>query len=275
MFKTLMLASGVLAAGLGTVAAVPAAQPERTNKPPLNPDKIILVGDSTMAPMSGWASAFCARHVAASVACLNLGRGGRSTRSYQAEGSWDLAVREAGVPGYRGTYVLIQFGHNDAHKHLPDRWVEVETEFPANLRKFVEDVRAVGAVPILMTPTVRWVFNADGTLVNAVAPFADQTRKVAAGMDVPLIDMNARTKDLVERMGPEVALSTLAQLPPGAEARSTRAEAGQTTPDGPRHGFTLKHDNVHLGAEGAAIFARLVAYDLAALVPELRSRLAP
>lgn len=102
MRRALLLAAGLLAA-----SGAQAAEPAREDKPPLDPDKIILVGDSTMAPMSGWASAFCARHVSTAVACLNLGRGGRSTRSYQAEGSWDLAVREAAVPGYRHTYVLI------------------------------------------------------------------------------------------------------------------------------------------------------------------------
>lgn len=270
MHKALFLAAGLLAA-----SGAQAAEPAREDKPPLNPDKIILVGDSTMAPMSGWASTFCARHVSAAVACINLGRGGRSTRSYQAEGSWDLAVREAGVPGYRHTYVLIQFGHNDAHRHLADRWVELETEFPANLHKFVADIRAAGATPILMTPTVRWVFNTDGTLVNAVAPFADQTRKVAADLGVPLLDMNARTKTLVERMGPKAAPASLAQRAPGEKPLSTLEAAGPLGPESPQHGFTLKYDNVHLGPEGAAIFARLVANDLAALMPQLRSRLAP
>lgn len=265
----------LLAAALTAASGANAGAPARLDKPPLNPDKIILVGDSTMAPMSGWASAFCARHVSVAVACLNLGRNGRSTRSYQAEGSWAQAVREAAVPGYRNTYVLIQFGHNDANRHLADRWVDAETEFPANLRRFVADIRAVGATPILMTPTVRWVFKEDATLVNAVAPFAAQTRKVAQELGVPLIDMNARTKELVERLGPSVAPATLAQRPPGAPPQSTLDTAGLVRPDGPQHGFVLKHDNVHLGTEGAAIFARLVAEDLAALVPELRARLAP
>ena len=85
----------------------------RTDAPPIRAYKIILVGDSTMAPGSGWASMFCAEHVKSSVACLNLGRGGRSTRSYRQEGSWAIALTEARVPGYAKTYVLIQFGHND------------------------------------------------------------------------------------------------------------------------------------------------------------------
>src|SRR3546814_12295629 len=60
-----------------------AGERERTDAPPLEPYKIILVGDSTMAPHSGWGGAFCAHHVKSSVACLNGGRGGRSTRRYR------------------------------------------------------------------------------------------------------------------------------------------------------------------------------------------------
>ena len=44
-----------------------AAPRERTDAPPLEPYKIILVGDSTMAPHSGWGGAFCAHHVKSSV----------------------------------------------------------------------------------------------------------------------------------------------------------------------------------------------------------------
>ena len=85
------------AAAAGLLAATPAlAQKvrERTDAPPLEPYKIILVGDSTMAPHSGWGGAFCAHHVKSSVACLNTGRGGRSTRSYRQEGSWDIALEK-------------------------------------------------------------------------------------------------------------------------------------------------------------------------------------
>src|SRR3546814_20582097 len=87
-----------------------AGERERTDAPPLEPYKIILVGDSTMAPHSGWGGAFCAHHVESSVACLNGGRGGRSTPSYRQAGSWDIALAESQVPGYRCTLVLIQFG---------------------------------------------------------------------------------------------------------------------------------------------------------------------
>src|SRR3546814_2333402 len=86
-----------------------------------------------MAPHSGWGGAFCAHHVKSSVACLNGGRGGRSTRSYRQEGSWDIALAEAKVPGYRGTWVLIQFAHND-QSSKSERWTDEKNEIPANLQ---------------------------------------------------------------------------------------------------------------------------------------------
>ena len=122
---------------------------ERTDAPPLEPYKIILVGDSTMAPHSGWGGAFCSHHVKSSVACVNAGRGGRSTRSYRQEGGGDIALAEAKVPGYRGTWVLIQFAHND-QSSKSERWTDETTEFPANLRRFVEEVRGAGATPVLV-----------------------------------------------------------------------------------------------------------------------------
>ncbi|MET0310124.1 MAG: hypothetical protein ABW023_15570, partial [Sphingomonas sp.] len=57
----------------------------RTDAPVLTIDKIVPVGDSVMAPMSGWGAASCAEHVASSVARLDLGRGAHSTRSYHAD----------------------------------------------------------------------------------------------------------------------------------------------------------------------------------------------
>src|SRR3546814_14676974 len=94
----------VIAAALAVGAQ--AQERERTDAGPLAATKIILVGDSTMAPHSGWGGIFCAKHVKSTIACLNAGRGGRSTRSYRQEGGWDIALAEAKVPGYGATYEI-------------------------------------------------------------------------------------------------------------------------------------------------------------------------
>lgn len=270
----------VIAAALAVGAQ--AKDRERTDAEPLAPYKIILVGDSTMAPHSGWGGAFCAKHVKSSVACLNGGRGGRSTRSYRQEGGWDIALAEAKVPGYRATYVLIQFAHND-QSSKSERWTDETTEFPANLRRFVEEVRGAGAVPVLVTPLTRREFK-DGQLRNTLASWSDQVRAVAKAMDVPLVDLNAMSAAQVQKMGAETA-TQLAQEPPSAEELAA-AKAGTTLPprpappeppaiegDGPRGQVTRKFDYTHLGDVGAEVTARQVTQALAQAVPGLRSQL--
>ncbi len=281
--RTLLLAAACV------VAAPAAAQdkPARTDAAKLEPYKIILVGDSTMAPMSGWASMFCAHHVKSSVACLNVGRGGRSTRSYRQEGSWDIAIAEAKVPGYKATYVLIQFGHND-QSSASERWTDLATEFGPNLTRMAQEVRAAGAIPVLLTPLTRREFK-DGKLVNTLEPWSAAVRTVAAQSKVPLVDLNARSAALVQQLGAERA-TQLAQTDPSPEelaaakagttlkpraAEEARLPDLPTTATGPRGQFTRKFDYTHIGDVGAGVFARLVANGLAAEVPELRSQIAP
>ena len=274
------LVTGVMAAALASGAQ--AQERERTDAEPLVPYKVILVGDSTMAPHSGWGGAFCANHVKSSVACLNGGRGGRSTRSYRQEGGWDIILAEAAVPGYRETYVLIQFGHND-QSTKPERWTDEKTEFPANLRRFVEEARAKGAIPVLVTPLTRREFK-DGKLKNTLASWSDQVREVARALDVPLVDLNALSAAQVQEMGPEMA-TKLAQEPPTAEELAA-ARAGTTLTarpappapppiegDGARGQVTRKFDYTHVGDIGAEVTARLVTEGLARVAPGLRSQL--
>lgn len=285
-------------AGMALAALIPAAQAQngdgrdgraapRTDAERLVPYKIVLVGDSTMAPMSGWASMFCAHHVKSSVACLNVGRGGRSTRSYRQEGSWDIALAEARVSGYRKTYVLIQFAHND-QSTVAERWTDLNSEFPANLRRMVAEVRAVGAEPVLLTPLTRREF-LQGKLDSRLEPWSASIRSVAKAMKVPLVDLNASSAAVVQRMGAEQAM-TLAQASPN-DAERAAAKAGTTlkprpadqarlpdvptTPDGPQGQFQRKFDYTHVGDAGAQLFARLVAHDLVVAVPELRHQIAP
>ncbi len=95
-----------------------------------DPIRIILVGDSTVAPNNGWGPGFCA-DVTPQVTCVNMAKNGRSTSSYRAEGSWDH-VMEALKDNSRfhATYVMIQFGHND-QPGKEGRSTDLATEFPA------------------------------------------------------------------------------------------------------------------------------------------------
>jgi lysophospholipase L1-like esterase len=180
--RTLAFAAMLLAA-----PAVAQTVPETPR--PIAASKIILVGDSTTAVIGGWGPSFCAYHVTSFAACVNLARGGRSSGSYRAEGSWDLALAEMRTPGYKNVWVLIQFGHND-QPGKPGRSTDLATEFPANMARYVDEVRAAGAKPVLLTPLTRRIFK-DGKLQNDLEPWAAAIRKVAAEKKVPLLDLNA------------------------------------------------------------------------------------
>ena len=245
---------------------------------PIQADKIILVGDSTTAVGSGWGGAFCDRHVLSALACVNLGRQGRSTSTYRAEGSWDLALNEMTTPGYQTVWVLIQFGHNDQPGKRSS--TDLATQFPANLRTYVAEARARGARPVLLTPLTRRHFK-DGQIQNTLVPWADAVRAIAAETNTPLIDLNASSAELVQRLGAWEA----ARLAPGAPPSDFTPAllAGDTPPPPPAatppatvHGRHVDDfDYTHLGPEGAAVIAALVARDLIAAVPELAPRLVP
>jgi lysophospholipase L1-like esterase len=251
--------------GLLLAAAAPVA-PQH-----IAPSKIILVGDSTTQVGSGWGGSFCATHVTSFMACVNLGRGGRSSGSYRAEGSWDVALGEMRAPGYRNVWVLIQFGHND-QPGKPGRSTDLATEFPANLARYVDEARAAGAKPILVTPLSRRMFK-DGKLANDLEPWAVAVRRVAAEKKVPLLDLNAESATAIGAMG-EAAADRLAQVPPGTAPTPEAPRATETVVQ-PMAQPKLAFDRTHLGVAGANYFSAMVTRELAAAVPEMRPLLQP
>jgi lysophospholipase L1-like esterase len=286
MKKCLLLSSLILSC-IGHAAAQDARPPVT----PIRASKIILVGDSTTAVQGGWGPSFCADHVTSFLACVNLARGGRSSYNYRAEGSWDIALREMRTDGYDATWVLVQFGHND-QPGKPGRSTDLVTEFPANLRRYVEEIRAAGAQPVLLTPLVRRQFQ-HGRLIDDLAPWADAIRKVAADMQVPLVDLHARSRDTVQGAGPVLAMR-FAQRPPepaqvSAAQNGTTIDIAQATPAAatgkpaaqdnaavePMGQAKLAFDYTHLGPEGADVFAAIVADELVRAVPQLRKHLIP
>jgi len=200
--------------------------------------RIVLVGDSTVADKSGWGPGF-KQSLADSVECINLAAGGRSSKSYRTEGRWDHAL------AVKGDYYLIQFGHNDQPGKGPDRETDPKTTFPENIARFVDEVRAQKAQPILVTSLTRRTFDKSGKIVNDLADYAAAVRAVAAAKHVPLIDLNARSIALCESWGPEKTA-----------AINPTQQNGQP-------------DRTHLDARSQAAFAQLVVEDLRLAVPAL------
>ena len=118
---------------------------------------IFMIGDSTMAnkpldgdnPERGWGQ-MLPGFFTEDIRVDNHARNGRSSKSFIDEGLWEQVRTQI----RKGDYVFIQFGHND-EKPKPDRHTDPGTTFDANLRRFVEETRAKGGIPVLFNSIVR------------------------------------------------------------------------------------------------------------------------
>jgi predicted neuraminidase/lysophospholipase L1-like esterase len=203
---------------------------------------IVLVGDSTVSETDGWGPGL-ATFLDKDVTLSNRAKNGRSSSSFIQEGLWDEAL------ALDGDYYLIQFGHND-EPGKPGRSTTVE-EYRQNMTRYVDDVRAKGAVPVLVTSLVRRKFDDPthpGRLVSSLDERAEIVRDLARAKKVPLIELHDRSLALCERLGGD-----------GCASLSPRKEDGSV-------------DTTHLNASGARVFGELVADELRRVVPELESK---
>jgi lysophospholipase L1-like esterase len=192
------------------------------------PVRIVLIGDSTVCnypasrPDRGWGQFIEERFKPGTVTVINLASAGRSTKTFLSEGRWKKALAE------KPDYVLIQFGHNDSHSPDKPEATNAATDYEANLRRYIDDARKIGATPILVTPMVRRTFDAQGRLTDTLVPYANAMKAVGAGTNVAVIDLHAASMKLVEKLGP-TASAALANKPGDAthfNEKGARAMAG-------------------------------------------------
>ena len=236
--------AALLAAALPLAAQTAATAADTVAAGPI----VMLVGDSTQTPNAGYGRGFCANLTG--LTCLNHAKGGASTKTYRDEGLWAKALDAH--PGY----MLIQFGHNDepSTEHLP-RETDLKTEYPANLERFVDEARARGIHPILVTPLTRRYYQADGRIHSDLAAHAEAMRRVAARKHVPLIDLQAESI---------AYLDTLSEAEAGRLGITKKDPDGRTVPD-----------KTHLNPLGSYVFGRMVAVDLGKTAPELARYVLP
>jgi lysophospholipase L1-like esterase len=210
------------------------------------PFKIVLMGDSTVATEGGWGPGFCAT-LTSNVSCVDVAMNGRSTQSYIDEGLWQKALDE------KGNYYFIQFGHND-QKPDPKRHADANGLYADNLRRFIRDVRAVGAIPILVTPLSRRNYK-DGTLVkDGLEEYAVSVRKVAAEEKVTVVDLFSVSQKYLSGITQDQADSFDMMGHPDEKAENVNA---------------AKPDRTHLNDKGKALFGRMVADNVIRVQVEL------
>ena len=223
----------LMTVALGARAQAPATQPATV--------RIVLAGDSTVTDKAGWGAGF-AQLLADDVELLNLSRGGRSSRTFREEGLWHQCLQT------KANYVLIQFGHND--EPGTNRSTAHETEFPRFMRQYVEEARAAGMKPVLVTPLVRRQFQADGKIQSSLARHAEIVRQIASETNTPLIELHDRSKAVCDALGKDACVALLST----------------TKPNG---GF----DGTHLTPVGSMLMGAIVVDELKRAVPELAAHI--
>lgn len=206
--------------------------------------RVVLVGDSTMTDQAGWGTGF-KQFVPDTIECINTSRGGRSSKSFIDEGHWKEALE------LKGDYYIIQFGHNDEPGKGPERETDPATTFSQFMTRYVDEARAIGAKPILVTSLTRRKFEETDKhkLTPSLVPYATATRKVATEKKVPLVDLHARSITLCELLGEDLCAFISART------------------------VDNKVDTTHLNTAGSLVFARLIVDELHKTVPELASNL--
>ena len=246
----------------------------RVDKPVVT---IFMIGDSTMAnkkldggnPERGWGMVLPG-FFSEDIKIDNHAANGRSSKSFISEGRWAKVISKV----KKGDYVFIQFGHND-EKADSIRHTEPGTTFDDNLRRYVNETRAKGGIPVLFNSIVRRNFvqpkdasitkdirrtpgekeqPKEGTvLFDTHGAYLDSPRNVAKELGVVFVDMNKITHDLVQELGPVeskklfmfVAPNQIPAFPKGRE------------------------DNTHLNVYGARTIAGLAVDAIGKEIPEL------
>jgi lysophospholipase L1-like esterase len=100
-----------------------------------------------------------------------------------------------------GDYLFIEFGHNDQKEHGPEDGAY--KSYTERFKLFINKTRQKKAIPVIVTSTSRRAFNDSGKVVNTLGDYPDAARKVAAELNVPLIDLNVMSARFYEALGNE------------------------------------------------------------------------
>jgi len=205
-------------------------QTSQATDAPLNPalPTLFLVGDSTARNQAdlGWGDHFAHFFDTSRINVANRAIAGRSYRSYLDEGHWDKTLAEIKP----GDYVFLQMGHNDGGdlggakprgdiKGIGDETQDVpqttgpyagKTEtihtYGWYARKYIADIRAKGATPILLSLTIRniWKPDASGTQhIERDMGYDGYIQQLAAQEHVAFLDPASIEADRLEALGPE------------------------------------------------------------------------
>ncbi|MFF9339969.1 MULTISPECIES: GDSL-type esterase/lipase family protein [unclassified Streptomyces] len=208
--------------------------------------KICIIGNSVAAsrtekeaPFAGWGQ-FLKEYVGIYHDVRNYARDAMTARAYYTERF--LTLLNLLEPD---DIVLVDFGGVEQRIDKPGLY-HTHRELREYLHLYVDGIRGEGALPVLLTPAARCVFEADGTVADTRDDYPRVVREVAAETGAPLVDLNAMTTRMLQELGPQRARQYYRWVDAGEHPNH---------PDG-------LIDASHFNAAGAHEVARLVAIGL-------------
>jgi len=219
---------------------------------------VFLAGDSTVTdqqiePYAAWGQMLPA-FFGPTVTIANHAESGETIKSFVGERRLERVLSQMKA----GDFLFLQFAHND-QKPGPDH-LDAATGYKEYVRRYVADVRAKGAFPVLVTSMERRRFDAAGRhIVPSLAGYPQAIREVGAELNVPVIDLNALSISLYEALGPEEAKRAFVHFPADSYPGQDKALA----------------DDTHSSSYGAWQLAKCVVEGIKARVPALAAHLRP
>lgn len=144
----------------------------------------------------------------------NCAKSGHSTKSFRESGFWKNLL--GGVKP--GDFVGIQFGANDqkcnTDFYREKRWAAPNGLFTDIEREWVNEVRAKGATPVLISHSGRCTFDKDGKRIVdwesspgvTLGSYAEASRRLAKELGCDYVDMQTLVRQLSESLGGDEAL---------------------------------------------------------------------
>ncbi len=182
---------------------------------------IFLCGNSTVVdqdnePWASWGQ-MITRFFDDQVCVANYAESGESANTFIAAGRLKKALSQMKA----GDYLFMEFGHNDQKQKGPGKGAYYS--FMTSLKTFIDEARARGAHPILVTPTQRRSFDERGKIKDTHEDYPEAMKWLAHKENVPLIDLNSMTRVLYEAMGVENSKKAFVHYPANTYPGQTKA----------------------------------------------------
>ena len=223
-----------------------------------DPVVIHLIGDSTVQdygsfyyPRAGWGEVLQLFFDETNVIINNEAIGGTSSKSFY-NNYWSNVLADVDS----GDFVFIGFGINDNNPGDTSRHTVASTTFKDYLTLYVQQTQAAGAHPVIVSTVRRNAWNNDSSVYNAYHGYPIASRELATTLGVPLIDLDAKTKILMEELRRPYCRSYWYMNLENGEYPNSGAYSGGSA------------DNVHFQEMGAIEMARLVTEEIEGLVAD-------